>query len=133
MEKSHLFANKSLYMRNVGLTKPVKVLYVQKLVYWNPVKNQNYLKYTGPTKLGKVNTAIRTKSSLVGPVKNWIAFMMFCACEILSWKKKVWNSPNNLICITTYLEGKTKCLIIKLGLCCCILSPNVFIKLIPSN
>ena len=40
MEKSHLFAylrfalaNKSLYDRNVDSTKPVKVLYEQKLVY----------------------------------------------------------------------------------------------------
>ena len=40
VEKSHLFAylrfvltKKSLYNRNVGSTKPVKVLYEQKLVY----------------------------------------------------------------------------------------------------
>ena len=35
-----------------------------------PVKNQNYLNYSGPTKLVKVLTAIRTKSSSVGPVKK---------------------------------------------------------------
>ena len=28
-----LFGNKSLYNKNVGLTKPIKVLYEQKLVY----------------------------------------------------------------------------------------------------
>ena len=29
----HIFAKKCLYNRNVGSTKPVKVLYEQKLVY----------------------------------------------------------------------------------------------------
>ena len=45
--KSDLFAylrfcaseEKSLYNRNIGLTKPVKVLYKQKLVYWDRLKN----------------------------------------------------------------------------------------------
>ena len=59
MEKCNLFAylrKKSLYNENVGPTKPVKVLYEQKLVYQNPVKNQNYLNYTGPTKVANVLT-----------------------------------------------------------------------------
>ena len=78
MEKSDFFTylrfcvceEKSLYNRNVGPNKPVEVLYEQKLVYQNPVKSQNYIIYSGPTKLVKVHTAIRTKSSLVRPVKN---------------------------------------------------------------
>ena len=60
-----LICEKSLYNRNVS-TKSVKVPYEQKLVYQNPVKNQNYLNYTSPTKLVKVHTTIRT----VGPVKK---------------------------------------------------------------
>ena len=46
MEKSNLFAylcfwaceGKSLYNRNVGPTKPEKVLYEQNLVYWDQLK-----------------------------------------------------------------------------------------------
>ena len=35
-----------------------------------PVKKLNCLNGSGPTKLVKVNTAIQTKSSLLGPVKK---------------------------------------------------------------
>ena len=47
---------KSLYNRNVDVTKLVKVLsalYEQKLVYQNPDKKQNYLNDSGATKLAK--------------------------------------------------------------------------------
>ena len=88
MEKSHLFAylsfcaceEKSLYNGNVGSTKLVKVLsalYEQKLVYWNPVKKQNYLNDSGATKLVKVCAPIHTFTSLVAPVKK-----LNCLCEI---------------------------------------------------
>ena len=58
-----MLAKKSLYNENVGLTKLVKVLsalYEQKLVYQNPVKKQNYLNDSGPTKLVNVLTYIQT-------------------------------------------------------------------------
>ena len=41
----------------------------KKLVYLKPV-NQNYLNYTGPTKLVKGHTYIRTKHTIVGQVKK---------------------------------------------------------------
>ena len=51
--------NKSFYNGNVDPTKLVKVLsalYEQKLVYQNPVKKQNYLNDSGPTKVVNVLT-----------------------------------------------------------------------------
>ena len=44
---------KSICNRNVSPFKPVKLLYNQKVVYLNPVKNSNY---SGPAKLVKVDT-----------------------------------------------------------------------------
>ena len=64
---------KSLYNRNVGFTKLVKVLsalYEQKLVDQNPIKKQNYLNDSGATKLVKVWTPIHNFTSLVAPVKK---------------------------------------------------------------
>ena len=49
MEKSNIFVylqKKSLYDENVGSTKLVKVLYKQKLVYLNPVKNLGIIFFT---------------------------------------------------------------------------------------
>ena len=69
-----MLAKKSLYYENVGLTKVVKVLsalYEQKLVYQNPVKKQNYVNDSGPTKVGKC-AYIQTKHTIVGPVKHTI-------------------------------------------------------------
>ena len=66
-----MLPKKSLYNENVGLTKLAKVLsalYEQKLVYQNPVKKQNYLNDSGPTKVVNVLTYIRTKHTIVGPV-----------------------------------------------------------------
>ena len=59
-----MLAKKSLYDENVRLTKLVKVLsalYEQKLVYQNPVKKQNYLNDSGPTKVVNVLTYIQMK------------------------------------------------------------------------
>ena len=67
-----MLAKKSLYYENVGLTKVVKVLsalYEQKLVYQNPVKKQNYVNDSGPTKVGKC-AYIQTKHTIAGPVKH---------------------------------------------------------------
>ena len=64
---------KSLYNRNVGPTKLVKVLsalYKQKLVYQNPVKKQNYLNNSGAIKLVNVYTPIQAFANLAAPVKK---------------------------------------------------------------
>ena len=66
-----MLAKERLYNENVGLTKLVKVLsalYEQKLVYQNPVKKQNYLNDSGPTKVVNVLTYMQTKHTVVGPV-----------------------------------------------------------------
>ena len=63
----------SLYNRNVGPTKLVKVLsalYKQKLVYLNPVKKQNYLNKSGATKLVDACTPIQASADLAAPVKK---------------------------------------------------------------
>ena len=64
---------KSLYNRNVGPTKLVKVfsaLYEKKTSLLEPVKKLNCLNDSGGTKLVKVYTAIRTKTSLAALVQK---------------------------------------------------------------
>ena len=52
------------------LVKVLSALYEKKLVSWNPVKKQNYLNNSGPTKDVNVLPYQKTKRPLVETVKK---------------------------------------------------------------